>query len=109
VVILEGDKHEVTSLAGGDDDVIAAGYTNGIVKLWNMSTAACTTTLRSVYVFVFSYIHIVFVFSYIHIVLVSVYLFVFVAYFSVFYMYTEATVPLKCNIILAHARNVQYK
>ncbi|XP_065906408.1 WD repeat-containing protein 3-like [Dysidea avara] len=44
VCILEGDKHEVTSLASGDD-VIAVGYTNGVVKLWNLSTAACTTTL----------------------------------------------------------------
>ena len=47
--ILEGDKHEVTSLASGDDDVIATGYTNGVVKLWNLTTATCTTTLRSVY------------------------------------------------------------
>ena len=37
----------MTSLAvSSDDNTIAAGYSNGLVTVWNITTANCNTTLR---------------------------------------------------------------
>ena len=47
--ILEGDKHEVTSLAvSSDDNTVAVGYSNGLIRVWNVSNdvCCCNTTLR---------------------------------------------------------------
>ena len=45
--VLEGDKHEVTSLAvSSDDNTVAVGYTNGLVATYNVTTAHCNVTLR---------------------------------------------------------------
>jgi len=47
--VLEGDKHEVTSLAvSSDHSTIAIGYSNGLIRIWNVTNDDCSinTTLR---------------------------------------------------------------
>ena len=47
--VLEGDKHEVTSLAvSSDHNTVAIGYSNGLIRIWNVANDDCSinTTLR---------------------------------------------------------------
>ena len=49
VCVLEEDKHEVTSLAlSSDHNTIAIGYSNGLIRIWNVTNNDCSinTTLR---------------------------------------------------------------